>query len=473
LAGNLATFADAGGTVTYSYDAANELAALTDPNSKQTTFAYDNDHNRTQITYPNGVVQLMAYDASDRLTSVVGKKPASNTILTSLNYGYTASGQDTALRQSVTDGVSGQTTTYGYDYANRLASATSPTNTYQYAYDADGNRLTATVNGSTTNATYNAADELTQLGMNSFTSDANGNLMNTSAALSLSYNPKDQTVAAGSSSMTYLGAGQELRTGVGTTTFQTSDLGLTIQNDTAGSTYFTRDPGGTLISERTPGATYYYLTDAIGSVIAVTDSAGTVAATYTYDPYGKLVASTGSIANPYRFAGEYYDSASGLYKIGARYYDAGTGRWTAPDPVTSPLEPHGSSSYLYAGDDPVNFTDPAGTTIPWDPHSYGAHAGDPCKPLRGAALRRCAYKSWSAEAYCSTWYCPQWSQSWSTTACAGYAIRSLAFKPFTYSLKEGVALMLGRAAVKFNPYTAAGSLVVACLMHGFSSQYNK
>ena len=288
----------------------------------------------------------------------------------SLSYSYAAGTADTELRQTVTDNVAGQTTTYGYDAANRLASAVSPSANYQYSYDADGNRLSATVNGVVTNASYNAADELTQYGTTAFSSDANGNLLTTSSALALTYNPKDQTSAAGSTSFNYLGAGQTRRLAAGGTSFQNNLLGLGAQTDPTGITYFTRTPDGQLISERAPGGSYYYLTDAIGSTFALTDATGATVDSYSYDPYGKTVTSTGTIANPYRFAGEYLDTTSGLYKIGARYYDTATGRWTQRDPIDDPTDTHGWNPYDYAGDDPINMVDPSGAfgipnPLPW------------------------------------------------------------------------------------------------------------
>jgi RHS repeat-associated protein len=400
LAGNLATFADAGGTVTYNYDAANELSSMTDPNAKQTTFAYDNDHNRTQVNYPNGVSQYTTYDGSDRITSIVGKKPASNTVVTSLSYSYTdpGTGKDTRLRQNVTDNVADATTTYQYDIANRLASAVSPSTSYQYTYDADGNRLTATTNGVTTNATYNHADELTQSGSTSFTSDADGNLLNTSSSLALTYNPKNQTTAAGSTSFNYLGSGQTQRTAAGSTSFQNNALGLGLQVDGTGSTYFTRTPEGELISERTPAGTLYYLTDAIGSTIALTDASGAISNTYTYDPYGRITASTGTAPNPYRFVGEYFDASTQLYKIGARYYDSATGRWTSQDPVVNVLNDHGNNAYSYADDDPVNIVDPAGLT------GDRGWMGPQCPNIK-AVSRQWAYANCPASVYCATYSC--------------------------------------------------------------------
>jgi RHS repeat-associated protein len=83
--------------------------------------------------------------------------------------------------------------------------------------------------------------------------------------------------------------------------------------------------------------------------------------TYQYDPYGNLTSSTGSVTNPWRFAGGYFDSGTGHYKFGTRYYNPGFGRWSQQDPVRGQLnDPTSLNRYLYAGDDPVNLTDPSG-----------------------------------------------------------------------------------------------------------------
>ncbi len=88
---------------------------------------------------------------------------------------------------------------------------------------------------------------------------------------------------------------------------------------------------------------------------------GTLLAVYQYDPYGNLTSSTGSVTNPWRFAGGYFDSSTGLYKYGTRYYNPGFGRWSQQDPVRGQLnDPTSLNRYLYASDDPVNFTDPSG-----------------------------------------------------------------------------------------------------------------
>jgi RHS repeat-associated protein len=161
--------------------------------------------------------------------------------------------------------------------------------------------------------------------------------------------------------MTYTGPGQSRRTVVGGTSQVNSVLGVSADTTGSNTTYYTREPDGTLTEERLPGGNYYYIYDGIGSVVALTDSNGNVVDTYKYEPYGALSASTGTVPNPWRFAGYYFDSATGLYKVGERYYGTGTGRWLQRDSIDSPLDSSGWNRFLYAADDPVNATDPAGT----------------------------------------------------------------------------------------------------------------
>jgi len=77
---------------------------------------------------------------------------------------------------------------------------------------------------------------------------------------------------------------------------------------------------------------------------------------YNEYPWGDAVADTGIVVR-YRFAGREYDSESGLYYMRARYYDPATGRWISEDPIG--IE-GGGNLYAYAGNDPVNFSDPSG-----------------------------------------------------------------------------------------------------------------
>jgi len=102
-------------------------------------------------------------------------------------------------------------------------------------------------------------------------------------------------------------------------------------------------------------------------VLSLRNPSGTPAAGYTYDPFGDILSSSGTVSNPWRFAGEYWDAESRYYKIGLRYYDPALGRWTQKDPLVGFEDPRRANRYIYAGQDPVNRVDPTGA-------SFGAYA---------------------------------------------------------------------------------------------------
>ena len=80
----------------------------------------------------------------------------------------------------------------------------------------------------------------------------------------------------------------------------------------------------------------YFSYDGLGSTSDLTDAAGTVTDTYSYDVFGAVRARTGTNASPWKFTGEQEDGAvgdSGYYFLRARYYDPSTGRFISKDPI--------------------------------------------------------------------------------------------------------------------------------------------
>ena len=61
---------------------------------------------------------------------------------------------------------------------------------------------------------------------------------------------------------------------------------------------------------------------------------------------------------PHGFAGGLLDVDTGLLRFGARDYDPSVGRWTAKDPIL--FNGGQANLWVYVGNDPVNFVDPAG-----------------------------------------------------------------------------------------------------------------
>jgi RHS repeat-associated protein len=103
--------------------------------------------------------------------------------------------------------------------------------------------------------------------------------------------------------------------------------------------------------------TSYYQSDVLSTITSLSNGAGALANTYTYDSYGKLTASTGSITNPLQYTGREFDPESGIYYYRARYYDPSAGRFISEDPIRFQ---GGIDFYAYTLNNPVNWIDPFG-----------------------------------------------------------------------------------------------------------------
>ena len=143
---------------------------------------------------------------------------------------------------------------------------------------------------------------------------------------------------------------------------------MTVGDDTL--TFF-YDASGNPLSLIHNGTTYYYATNLQGDVVALLNTSGTAVVTYTYDAWGKLLETGGSMAstlgalNPLRYRGYVYDTETGLYYLQSRYYSPAMGRFiNGDDPAY--LGVKGLLSYnlfAYCNNNPVMGYDPSGS---WD-----------------------------------------------------------------------------------------------------------
>ncbi|MGB8323369.1 MAG: RHS repeat-associated core domain-containing protein, partial [Candidatus Acidiferrum sp.] len=108
------------------------------------------------------------------------------------------------------------------------------------------------------------------------------------------------------------------------------------------------------------GTTSYYQADGLGSLSSLSNTSGALANTYTYDSFGNLTASTGSLTNSFRYSGREFDTETSLYYYRARYYDPQTGRFMREDPFGFQAGPN---FYAYTLNQPSNFRDPLGLDI--------------------------------------------------------------------------------------------------------------
>jgi len=383
---NLKTLTDRTGTVTYGYDNVNNLASITDPDAAQTVFGYDTRDNRTSTVFPNGVTEARTYDSSDKLRTIRAVK-GTDAPLTDYTYTYTDSAsRQTQLQQTAVD-KDAETTKYSYDGLDRLtrelkSTATNPSlSDRQYVYDAAGNRTSATNGAATTSYAYNAANQLCwkadiassaacaapPSGALSYTYDPEGNLTAANNGAAFTYNPRNQTASirdsgAATTAQGYGGTGQDELLSSGPRSFQNNQLGIGIQDGSQyGRVDIIREPNGRLFSTKEAGRRHYYLTDARDSITGLANTSGTSGGSFKYDSFGIITSAVGqNVANYFGFEGS-PKFLNGLLKFGARYYDPSIGRWTQTDPIDSPADLRQANRYVFAGDDPINLSDPTGT----------------------------------------------------------------------------------------------------------------
>jgi RHS repeat-associated protein len=122
----------------------------------------------------------------------------------------------------------------------------------------------------------------------------------------------------------------------------------------------------------------YFVNDATRSPVAALDSSGSVIWRADYDPFGRIVSTTGTISTQRRWLGAKLDSESGLMPMGARNYYPNIGRFLSVDPLlfgdlppVNVASPSRLNAYAYGLNNPLRFTDLSGA-LPVDirPEGY-------------------------------------------------------------------------------------------------------
>lgn len=373
---NLLSVTDRNGqTMTFKYDADERLIQVTDEYGNTIQYGYDAVGNLVSLTYPDGKVVSYTYDGAGRLIKVTDWL---NNVTT---YTYDAAGNlvSTTL-------PTGTKITYQYDSANRLVSlsagsSSSISYSYDYTLDALGNRISVSENAplspvftpENVSYSYDSDNRLISAGGVTYLYDNNGNLIGAAGKGSISsytYDEdnlltrvsKDGTVVE----YEYDAFGNRIsKTVNGVTTRYVVDINRGIsqvlaETDENGriTAYYVYGLG--LISKITPsGKAYYYHYDGLGSTIAITDSSGNIVNKYAYSPYGEVLTQQETIANPFKYVGQFgvMDDGYGLLYMRARYYDPKLGRFITKDPIGFL---GGLNLYKYAMNNPVNWIDPNG-----------------------------------------------------------------------------------------------------------------
>ena len=392
--------------IAWSYDADQNVTAITTRVNNNGTlrtdtyaYSYDDDHRPTNTAY-GSVSESITYDGYSRITGKTVQNSGNTVLSTTYAYRDIDAEHTTTQVSSLTSSFGGNTvshsytydangnilsdgsTTYAYDSLNQLVWEynTVAGKAWNYAYDLGGNILSKTeydyADGQTSNPvtvsyTYGDAawrDLLTAYNGEAITYDGIGNPtiyrgwgMSWQGGRQLASMQKDGTAL----SFSYNDAGLRTEKTVNGSTrrYIWNSSQLMADVGAADAFYFHYSSGGELI-----GYTYKTAeaeTECIlvknqqGDVERVISADGTVLAAYTYDAWGNVLTSEGSLAtsNPIRYRGYYFDTETSLYYVSSRYYDPEIGRFINSDDIDylgadgSPLS---YNLFAYCMNNPVN-----------------------------------------------------------------------------------------------------------------------
>jgi YD repeat-containing protein len=155
--------------LTYSYDTSGRVSGIT---GAATSISYFPFGMASQWTEPNSTTYVGGFDQDGRITSVTLDSTTTNVQTIT----YDNASRITALTETLT--ASFPNKTYAYDNDNRLTSFFNGTATESCTYDADGNRTTMALSGTTTlryTTTSNMLQSLTGTTTANYAYDAMGN----------------------------------------------------------------------------------------------------------------------------------------------------------------------------------------------------------------------------------------------------------------------------------------------------------
>jgi len=288
--GQRATMADGSGTTTYTYDSLDRLTAKDTPEGTL-SYTYDAAGNVDSVasSHSNGVSLSYTYDDVGRLSTVVDNRLSSGANTTTYTY-------DPASNLVTATYPNGLQSTFTYDRLNRLTALSTPVSSYAYQLGPTGNRTSATEGtGRTLTWSYDGVYRLTNETIGSDPANKNGTVgytldpvgnrkVETSTLGSLNpgsfnYNADDEATTDG-----YDLNGNTVSTGGKTFAYDSEDR-MTSMN--GGAVTMLYDGGGNWVAKTVSGVTTRYLIDDLNptgypQVVEELSANGTVERRYTY-----------------------------------------------------------------------------------------------------------------------------------------------------------------------------------------------
>ncbi|MBK8259177.1 MAG: DNRLRE domain-containing protein [Polyangiaceae bacterium] len=368
-------------TSSYSYDAAGRVTSMVDPAGETTTFAYDNVGRVTLISYANGTqivyqygllhrplsvehksggvtveAYTYAYDTHGRLTSETNPEGSFDYTYDALNHltGITKTLPNAqvetvtrtfdAVGNKVSETSAAGTTTYTYDVNDRLVSTSGPNGTTTYQYNGRGALTSVAAPTGTTVYGYDDLDRLTSVTLPG------------GQVIAYKYDVTGRLLARND------GTGERRCLPMPARLDGFDDCALNYGAGGADPAAYSFGPAG-LAGVHHGGNTFRPFTTDRGSVTGLTDGSGNSIATRSYDVDGAIASNTGTFFE-HGYLGERQDVSTGLVYLRHRWYAPALGRFLTPDSASAAADDtRALHRYAYAGGDPINKVDRAGTVF--------------------------------------------------------------------------------------------------------------
>ena len=329
-----------------------------------------------RATFGNGVVEQYGYEATTGRLASIQLGLSGSATLQNLAYDWDLAGN---LSQRV-DALLSRTETFNYDALDRLTSVVRNSSTILSAgYNALGNITSKT--GVTGTYTYGSSrpHAVTGIGSMTFAYDTNGNMTNRNGTTVTwtSYNlPSHIQRPSGEYSTFVYGADRSRYrqiegAGALSSTRHYAAAGLfealTWNGGSSRVDYHYIHAHGRAIAQftasnvETDTLTYLHR-DHQGSVVATTNTAGTLVDRFEYDPFGARTTTAGSDARKHRgYTGHEHLKALDLIHMNGRVQDPTLGRFLSPDPIVqAPYASQSLNRYSYVWNNPMSLVDPSG-----------------------------------------------------------------------------------------------------------------
>ncbi len=291
--------------MSYEYDNLNRLQYVYEKGEKIATYTYDENGNRHSLSYSNGNYIYYQYNLQNQ---IIYLENSGADTLSEYWYTYYLDGSQASKKSAIGDTV--VITNYVYDDLRRLVSEEEqefgkPTVTTKYSYDLSNNRKTMTVdNGlSMVETTYNydannrLISETKDSDITSYEYDNNGNqlqkLVNSSPVSSSQYDGFNQliftTVNDVTSTYGYGANGYRISKSIGdnTTKYIWDSEHIVLETDISGNIQSKSIRGIDLIAcDLEDDERRFYLYNAHGDVVHLTDKTGASIKEYSYDAFG-------------------------------------------------------------------------------------------------------------------------------------------------------------------------------------------